>query len=135
MLRFRNPQIVGVLPPGHKIGKPAPLFQKIENATIAELKKKYAGKQEAKKEPPATNAKISSTTANDVISEKTVDNQDAASLEEAINKQVSVKCIMFINTDFNLINATGNIGASIKIRRRAEERMATSSQHPFATKK
>lgn len=31
------------LPTGHNIGKPSPLFQKIEASTIAELKKKFAG--------------------------------------------------------------------------------------------
>ncbi|KAL4234118.1 hypothetical protein ACF0H5_005771 [Mactra antiquata] len=31
------------LVPGHKIGKPSPLFQKIEATTIADLKKKFAG--------------------------------------------------------------------------------------------
>ncbi|XP_055839978.1 methionine--tRNA ligase, cytoplasmic [Episyrphus balteatus] len=34
-----------LLPAGHKIGKPAPLFAKIEQARIDELKKKYAGPQ------------------------------------------------------------------------------------------
>ena len=33
------------LPFGHKIGTPAPLFQKLEVATGEELKKKYAGKK------------------------------------------------------------------------------------------
>ncbi|XP_076437456.1 methionine--tRNA ligase, cytoplasmic-like [Babylonia areolata] len=32
------------LRPGHQIGKPSPLFQKIEAATIADLKAKFAGK-------------------------------------------------------------------------------------------
>ncbi|KAH3776066.1 hypothetical protein DPMN_177479 [Dreissena polymorpha] len=31
------------LDPGHKIGQPSPLFQKIESSTIAELKKRFAG--------------------------------------------------------------------------------------------
>ncbi|CAG5136637.1 unnamed protein product, partial [Candidula unifasciata] len=39
------------LPPGHKIGTPSPLFQKIENATISELKLKFAGKPEDKPQP------------------------------------------------------------------------------------
>ncbi|KAK3106651.1 hypothetical protein FSP39_024573 [Pinctada imbricata] len=34
---------VCVLPPGHKIGKPSPLFQKIEPTVITELKKKFQG--------------------------------------------------------------------------------------------
>lgn len=35
-----------MLPPGHKIGKPTPLFNKIEQSKIDELKKKFAGKQQ-----------------------------------------------------------------------------------------
>ncbi|XP_066299671.1 methionine--tRNA ligase, cytoplasmic-like [Branchiostoma lanceolatum] len=38
------------LPAGHKIGKPSPLFQKIEASTMAELKKKFAGTQMERKE-------------------------------------------------------------------------------------
>eukprot|EP00058_Branchiostoma_floridae_P022139 XP_002607629.1 hypothetical protein BRAFLDRAFT_123956 [Branchiostoma floridae] len=50
---------------GHKIGKPSPLFQKIEASTMAELKKKFAGTQMERKEkgqksktaaPPVQNA-------------------------------------------------------------------------------
>lgn len=38
---------------GHKIGKPVPLFTKIEQSVIDELKKKYAGAQQAKDAPKA----------------------------------------------------------------------------------
>ncbi|XP_019636662.1 PREDICTED: methionine--tRNA ligase, cytoplasmic-like [Branchiostoma belcheri] len=38
------------LPAGHKIGKPSPLFQKLEASTMAELKKKFAGTQMERKE-------------------------------------------------------------------------------------
>lgn len=34
-----------MLPSGHKIGKPAPLFAKLEQSFIDEMKKKYAGPQ------------------------------------------------------------------------------------------
>lgn len=37
-----------LLPPGHKIGKPVPLFTKIEQTLIDELKKKYGGVQQDK---------------------------------------------------------------------------------------
>lgn len=37
-----------LLPAGHKINKPLPLFTKIEQTTIEELKKKYGGVQQAK---------------------------------------------------------------------------------------
>lgn len=43
-----KPQLAQLLPVGHKIGKPSPLFTKIEQAQIDELKKKYAGAQQTK---------------------------------------------------------------------------------------
>ncbi len=39
------PEFVCRLPAGHRIGKPAPLFQKIEQTQIDELKKRFAGAQ------------------------------------------------------------------------------------------
>ncbi|XP_058057768.1 methionine--tRNA ligase, cytoplasmic [Anopheles bellator] len=42
------------LPSGHRIGKPAVLFSKIEDSRLAELKTKYGGQQPAK-EPAGTN--------------------------------------------------------------------------------
>lgn len=39
------PEFICRLPAGHRIGKPAPLFQKIEQAQIDELKKRFAGAQ------------------------------------------------------------------------------------------
>ncbi|GFR08894.1 methionine--tRNA ligase, cytoplasmic [Trichonephila clavata] len=41
---------VCLLPSGHKIGKPGPLFKKIEQEVINELKAKYAGRQTPEKE-------------------------------------------------------------------------------------
>ncbi|KAG7204594.1 hypothetical protein KM043_005013 [Ampulex compressa] len=38
--------ITVILPAGHVIGKPSPLFKKIEDHEVEELRKKYAGKQE-----------------------------------------------------------------------------------------
>lgn len=43
-----------LLKPGHKIGKPVPLFAKIEPATIDALKAKYGGVQEGAGGQPAT---------------------------------------------------------------------------------
>ncbi|GBO19567.1 Methionine--tRNA ligase, cytoplasmic, partial [Araneus ventricosus] len=40
---------VCLLPSGHKIGKPSPLFKKIEQELINELKAKYAGRQTPEK--------------------------------------------------------------------------------------
>ncbi|ESO85666.1 hypothetical protein LOTGIDRAFT_107815, partial [Lottia gigantea] len=39
-------QFIPVLKTGHKIGKPTPLFQKIEASLIEKMKKKFQGKQE-----------------------------------------------------------------------------------------
>lgn len=48
---FRKPQLSLLLKPGHKISKPVPLFTKIEQTTIDELKKKYGGVQQPKDAP------------------------------------------------------------------------------------
>lgn len=42
----RKPAIQLYLKPGHKIGKPSPLFTKIEQERLDELKKKYGGSQQ-----------------------------------------------------------------------------------------
>ncbi|XP_076618591.1 methionyl-tRNA synthetase 1 [Colletes latitarsis] len=47
--------ITNVLKTGHKIGKPCPLFKKIEDKDIETLRKKYAGKQETKDQTQANN--------------------------------------------------------------------------------
>lgn len=55
-----KPAIQIFLKPGHKIGRPAPLFAKIEQQRLDELKKKYSGSQFGSKEaspqlaPPST---------------------------------------------------------------------------------
>lgn len=66
---YRKPAIPATLPPGHKIGKPAPLFAKIENEQVEALKKKYAGKQQ-----PAVSSRGDAPT-------------DVAGLEAAVAKQ------------------------------------------------
>lgn len=38
--------ITSILPTGHKISKPSPLFKKIEDKDVEILRRKYAGKQE-----------------------------------------------------------------------------------------
>ncbi|KAK2583490.1 hypothetical protein KPH14_009453 [Odynerus spinipes] len=64
--------IVNMLSPGHKIGKPSPLFTKIEDQLIEQLRQKYAGKQE--------NNGAKSKTNNDVT-------ETVETLEAAITKQ------------------------------------------------
>lgn len=43
---FRNPEVLNLLQSGHVIGKPAPLFAKIEPETLEQLKKRFGGKQQ-----------------------------------------------------------------------------------------
>lgn len=38
------------LPPGHKIGRVSPLFQKMEAGMIGDLRKRFAGSQQDRKE-------------------------------------------------------------------------------------
>lgn len=52
MTSFRKPQMSLLLQAGHKINKPVPLFAKIEQTTIDELKKKYGGVQQEKDATP-----------------------------------------------------------------------------------
>lgn len=47
MLFSSRPSFHLLLPAGHKIAKPSPLFDKIEPAKVEELKKKYGGRQSA----------------------------------------------------------------------------------------
>jgi methionyl-tRNA synthetase len=47
-----KPQMPLLLKGGHKINKPVPLFTKIEQSVIDELKKKYGGVQQAKDATP-----------------------------------------------------------------------------------
>lgn len=69
--------ITNMLPTWHKIGKPSPLFTKIEDQKIEILRKKYAGQQD---------------TNGDVANKKS--DESIASLEAAVTKQVST-CFSF----------------------------------------
>ncbi|XP_033225521.1 methionine--tRNA ligase, cytoplasmic isoform X2 [Belonocnema kinseyi] len=44
--------VTTMLPAGHKLNKPTPLFTKIENQQVEDLRKKYAGKQESSQKSP-----------------------------------------------------------------------------------
>lgn len=69
------PDVVSImLPPGHVIGKPKPLFSKIDEKQISVLRKTYAGKQ-------------SSDSSKTIES---LDNLDKETLESSIAKQVVI---------------------------------------------
>lgn len=92
MLIFcRHIEIINLLPAGHLIGEPQPLFTKIEPEVIEEYKKKFAGSQESRKSPPKK------VTIPDLC------NGDAETLEEAIAKQV-IESEFFACSGFNSTN-------------------------------
>ncbi|KAF8778171.1 Methionine--tRNA ligase like protein [Argiope bruennichi] len=77
---------VCLLPSGHKIGKPAPLFKKIEQELINELKAKYAGRQTPEKEKsPSKKPKETKPTENSVPNG--VNPEEVASLESQVTEQ------------------------------------------------
>lgn len=82
-----------MLPSGHKIGDPQPLFTKIEPELIEEYKKKFAGTQESRKTPPKE-VKVPQC------------NGDVGTLEEAIAKQVSLLLskLNFLHKLFHLLS-------------------------------
>ncbi|XP_073813563.1 methionyl-tRNA synthetase 1 [Musca autumnalis] len=53
LLNPEKPYVSILLQAGHKIGKPAPLFAKLEQSFIEEMKKKYAGPQVTASSPAA----------------------------------------------------------------------------------
>ncbi|GLV36249.1 Methionyl-tRNA synthetase [Carabus blaptoides fortunei] len=59
-----KPEIVHLLPAGHKIGKPAPLFNKIDPALVEELKAKYGGQQENNSAPIENVIELEAAIAN-----------------------------------------------------------------------
>lgn len=63
-----------MLPAGHSIGKPSPLFTKIEDKQVEELRKKYAGRQEPT--PPRESPQVPT---------------DLPSLEAAVAQQVCLR--------------------------------------------
>ncbi|XP_053963720.1 methionine--tRNA ligase, cytoplasmic [Anastrepha ludens] len=88
-LNPEKPFINILLPTGHKIGKPAPLFTKLEPSFIEELKKKFGGVQD---QTNATNN--ASTAANNANAQPTKSSpsltngtQTVAQLEEAVRLQ------------------------------------------------
>lgn len=63
-----------LLPEGHKIGKPEPIFNKIELSTVEELKKMFSGRQSAPKE------------TSQKSEEKFADLQSASKLADSLKK-------------------------------------------------
>ncbi|XP_049942399.1 methionine--tRNA ligase, cytoplasmic isoform X1 [Schistocerca serialis cubense] len=75
-IQYISKEVCVLLPPGHKIGQPAPLFTKIETAQIEKLKKQFSGRQRS---PPAEKP-VPVLSGEDIV----------AHLEAAIAKQGNV---------------------------------------------
>ncbi|KAI4504802.1 hypothetical protein M0802_000352 [Mischocyttarus mexicanus] len=90
--------IMNMLPSGHKIGKASPLFTKIEDQLIEELRKKYSGKQESNG--------IQSKTNNVTVSDK--------SSEIAANQQGQLVKEVICNNDKNVQQPSVDVPAKMQ---------------------
>lgn len=89
----RKPALQLYLQAGHKIGKPEPLFVKIEQARLDELKKRYGGNQNTNgAAPAATKPKAASkpVAQENVVMNGTPNAAKIAEIEAAITKQGEV---------------------------------------------
>lgn len=83
-LALPTSEFVCTLPTGHRIGTVSPLFQKLENDQIEDLRKRFGGGQ-AKQEPKAETVKPAASPAGGPA--KNADPQRAKELTEAVMKQ------------------------------------------------
>lgn len=72
------------LPPGHRIGTPSPLFQKIDGAKIDELKKKFAGQPPPEKVAPKKGDK---PTQQEPVGNGPVSSDEVSKMTEEVTKQ------------------------------------------------
>ncbi|XP_020291660.1 methionine--tRNA ligase, cytoplasmic isoform X2 [Pseudomyrmex gracilis] len=86
--------ITNMLPTWHKIGKPNPLFTRIEDQTVELLRKKYAGQQETNGKMPSETSKESAKTSEKSKESAKISDKDCpnnvAVLEAAITKQANL---------------------------------------------
>lgn len=75
----RKPALQLYLKPGHKIGKPAPLFIKIEQSRLDELKKRYGGATQDN----ATNSNVSAQSIDEAEKAVTAQGDKVRSLKAA----------------------------------------------------
>ncbi|XP_071446728.1 methionine--tRNA ligase, cytoplasmic isoform X2 [Hetaerina americana] len=83
-----------LLPAGHKIGKPFPLFTKLENAQMDELRNRFSGNQKNRSPGPTVDTKSPSTVVKDGADSQPVSVQPEkspkASNEEILGLQAEV---------------------------------------------
>ncbi|XP_059620184.1 methionine--tRNA ligase, cytoplasmic [Phlebotomus argentipes] len=111
----QDPRVKMWLKPGHKIGKPEPLFVKIEPARIEELKKKYAGAQAGNAQAPKSQEPLPTMTVAElekaVLQQGEKVRQLKASAEKAI-WQPEVERLLALKK--KLAEATGQPAAPVK---------------------
>ncbi|CAH0717117.1 unnamed protein product, partial [Brenthis ino] len=61
-----NPTLIQYLPPGHRVGKPEPLFSKLEPSLLESLRAKYAGSQQDRERRANGAAKASVPTVSEI---------------------------------------------------------------------
>ncbi|KAL7736851.1 hypothetical protein ACLKA6_015685 [Drosophila palustris] len=94
-LNADKPYAAILLPTGHKIGKPSPLFSKLEQAFIDELKSKYGGVQDTKSAAPQqTNAaelEAAVQAQADKVRQLKASTKDKAVWQPEVNKLLDLK--------------------------------------------
>lgn len=83
---------------GHKIGTPAPLFQKIEQSQVDELKKRFAGTQQQPAAAAAAAAPVT-TSANETLESLTKKVAEQADKVRQLKANKADKTIVKINVD------------------------------------
>lgn len=108
----RKPVLQLYLQPGHKIGQPAPLFAKIEQARLDELKNKYGGNQQtdasnSAKKPEAPRATTSLKDAEAAVATQgeKVRALKASGAEKAIVK-AEVNVLLTLKKQLDALQAT-----------------------------
>jgi methionyl-tRNA synthetase len=90
-------QFVCFLPEGHKIGKPSPLFQKIEPSLAAELREKYCGQPHPKAATKTTDPKeierltAEVATQGDIVRKLKAAKAEKSQIDTEVNKLLDLK--------------------------------------------
>ncbi|KAH0955052.1 hypothetical protein HN011_005185 [Eciton burchellii] len=106
--------IINILPTWHKIGKPSPLFVKIEDEMVEMLRKKYAGQQEVN----GVTSTINKTSDDSIVSLEAAITKQGNLVRELKSKhdksvwQPQVEILLDLKK--KLVNLKGNVNVSEK---------------------
>lgn len=85
------PEFTVLLPSGHKLGKPSPLFSKIELSRVDQLKRQFSGRQKSQSpEVNTTSSKPATSTVNVVTNQAQGDASVIAMLSAAVAQQADL---------------------------------------------